>query len=99
MAALEALGAGVPVLTTRGAPCDYLLDHDCGWWTDIRTEAIGDALEDAIGRTPGDLAQRGARGRVLVGERFTWPILAAQTLQLYAWLLGQGSQPDFVRLD
>ena len=27
MAALEALGAGVPVLTTRGAPCEYLTDH------------------------------------------------------------------------
>lgn len=99
MTALEALGAGVPVLTTRGAPCDYLMDRDCGWWTEIRTEAIGEALEDAVGRTPDDLAQKGARGRVLVAQRFTWPIIGAQTLRLYAWLLAQASQPDFVRLD
>jgi glycosyltransferase involved in cell wall biosynthesis len=99
LAALEALGAGVPVLTTRGAPCDYLVDHDCGWWTDIRTEAIGEALQDAVARSPETLTHMGVRGRALVSQRFTWPIIAAQTLRLYAWLLGQAGQPDFVRLD
>ena len=28
----EALGYGVPVITTKGAPWEDLLNHKCGWW-------------------------------------------------------------------
>lgn len=99
LAALEALGAGVPVLTTRGAPCDYLLAHDCGWWTNASSGSIREALEDAIGRGRDSLAVMGERGREVVRESFTWTRIGKMTLQLYNWLLGRADKPDFVLLD
>jgi hypothetical protein len=37
-----------------------------------------------------------AAGQSLVRERFSWPHVAEQTRQLYAWILGGGERPEFV---
>lgn len=99
IAVLEALGAGIPVLTTRGAPCDYLVARDCGWWTDIDAESIRESLEDALGRSKASLAAMGQRGREVVQNRFTWPRIAQMTLELYSWLLGRAGRPEFVHVN
>jgi len=38
----------------------------------------------------------GARGRALVEDRFTRPKVAAQMREVYEWVLGGGSPPEFV---
>ena len=96
---LEALGAGVPVLTTKGAPWENLVTHRCGWWTDIDSGAIADVLKKAMACSPAELRQMGGRGRDLVGARYTWQQSALQTISLYRWLIGQGERPDFVSFD
>lgn len=96
---LEALGAGVPVVTTRGAPWQDLITHACGWWTDISAEALAVALQDAIARTPAELKAMGERGRKLVSLHYTWKQSAQMTIELYEWLLGSGSRPEFVITD
>jgi len=93
---LEALGAGVPVLTTNASPWEELVTYRCGWWTDISAEAISDALEDALRRSKAELREMGQRGRRLVSEKYTWSQIAEQTLVLYEWLLHGCRVPDFV---
>jgi glycosyltransferase involved in cell wall biosynthesis len=93
---LEALGAGVPVLTTKASPWEELLTSNCGWWTDISIEAIADALQDILHQTPATLQEMGQRGRQLVGDNYTWIKITERTIALYEWLLSRGRQPSFV---
>ena len=95
---LEALGAGVPVLTTKGAPWADLLRHDCGWWTDISVCGIHDALYDALALPRTVLAAAGERGRNLVTREYSWTKTASKTIRLYEWLRGLGPTPEFVHL-
>jgi len=96
---LDSLAAGVPVITTKASPWKELKTHDCGWWVDINTSAIGEALCAATGLSRPRLQEMGARGKMLVSYKYSWPRIANQTLALYAWLLGQGEKPDFVIID
>lgn len=93
---LEALGAGVSVLTTKASPWEELITHQCGWWTEISQDAIADALRDALQQSPATLRAMGERGRALIRARYTWTSIAQMTIELYAWLLGRANRPDFV---
>lgn len=95
----EALGVGLPVIATRGAPWEDLITGRCGWWTDIKPEALKEALFQAIRMTDSELAAMGERGRRLVSAKYTWRNAAQKTLVLYRWLLGDGPTPDFIRKD
>ena len=95
---LEALGARVPVITTKGAPWRDLIRYGCGWWTDISTEAIGTALADALGMPASELAALGHRGFDLVNREYNWSEIARKTIRLYDWLAGEASQPEFVNV-
>jgi len=95
----EALGTGVPVLTTRGAPWEELQSYSCGWWVDVNATAIRDALLDAIQRPKDELMAMGQRGKALVAEKYTWLQAARKSLQLYDWLLGRSERPGFVIMD
>jgi glycosyltransferase involved in cell wall biosynthesis len=95
----EALGAGVPVITTRGAPWADLQTYQCGWWVDASVDAIREALLEATQCPKEELVAMGQRGRMLVSEKYTWPKVAEQSIQLYKWLLGQEPRPGFVVTD
>jgi len=96
---LEALGAGVPVITTKGAPWESLVTHQCGWWVDVDSGAIAEALKDAMSCAPDELRRMGERGKELVAARFTWTNSAQMTIELYEWLLNCRERPDFVVVD
>ena len=97
---VEALGAGVPVITTRGAlPWELLETHGCGWWVPCTTWGLTGALHEAMTLTADALSMMGRRGRHLVEEEFRWDDIAGQTARLYAWLLGRGPRPEFVIVD
>ncbi|MCY2987507.1 MAG: glycosyltransferase [Planctomycetota bacterium] len=92
----EALAAGVPVLTTRGAPWEELRTRGCGWWADVNAESIKEALGEAAGTSKAKLVEMGARGRTLIAEKYMWPQVTRRTIELYDWLLGRSSRPEFV---
>jgi len=96
---LEAAGVGLPVLTTRAAPCDYLEQHDSGWWTKVDVASIREALRDTLHSSKARLVQMGERGSQHIRRSFMWSSIAEKTLLLYRWLLGQGDRPDFVVFD
>jgi glycosyltransferase involved in cell wall biosynthesis len=99
MVVLDSLAAGVPVITTKASSWGDLADYNCGWWTDISTPAITNALQEAVIMTAENLKQMGEQGKKLIASKYTWPQLAQKTLRLYDWLLGRDDKPDFVQLD
>jgi glycosyltransferase involved in cell wall biosynthesis len=96
---LEALGAGVPVLTTKASPWSQLVTHGCGWWTETSVDAIETALRDALSKPSQELIVMGRLGRMLVQSEYTWTKVTDQTIELYEWLLGRRPKPAFVVLD
>ena len=90
----EALAAGLPVVTTRGAPWEALVTHRCGWWVETGAEPFAAALREATAASPDVLRAMGRRGRAYVEEHLSWGRSAAGHLALYRWLLGLAPQPD-----
>lgn len=98
VAIAEALAHGLPVITTRGAPWADLETYRCGWWIDIGVDPLVQALRQAIALTDKERQAMGERGREYV-KRYDWNDIARQTIEVYRWVLGQGSKPDCVYLD
>lgn len=96
----EALGVGLPVITTRGAVAWEVLERErAGWWVPTNVAGVEEALLDAAARSSADLAAMGERGRALIRRDYRWPEVARQTLELYSWLAGNAERPDFVVVD
>ena len=94
----EALAQGLPVITTRGAPWEDLAKYQCGWWIDIGVAPLVEALREAMALSDLERRAKGARGRDYV-RRFEWGGIAAQTVDVYRWVLGLGDKPDCVQTD
>lgn len=94
----EALAAGVPVITTKGAPWEELRTRQCGWWIDIGVEPLAAALKQATSLSDKERYEMGQRGRRLVEDKYSWPQVGREMLSVYRWVLGNGPQPPCVRL-
>ncbi len=99
MVVLEAMAAGLPIMTTKAAPWEALLKHGCGWWSEISTEGIQESLADVVTHDARYLADKGERAKALVAAEYTWSIAARRCSELYCWLTQGGTPPDFVLLD
>lgn len=99
MAVAEALAAGCPVVTTKGAPWAGLAAERAGWWVDIGSDPLEAALQDAMTRSPEDLAALGGRGRAWMQRDFSWDHIATRMVAAYRWVREGGAAPDWVRLD
>ncbi|MFA5517623.1 MAG: glycosyltransferase [Spirochaetota bacterium] len=99
MVVLDALAAGVPVITTQATPWEQLVNLQCGWWTDATIEGLVNALNCAIDSNPIQLRAMGDRGKNLVHTHYLWSLQAEKTKTLYAWLMGNIPKPDFIIVD
>lgn len=99
MIVLDCLAAGVPVITTKGTPWENLITYQCGWWVDASVDGLVDALKRMMTLSPVQLSDMGKRGKELVRNQYLWSVQAQKSLELYAWLLGRKSKPDFVICD
>jgi glycosyltransferase involved in cell wall biosynthesis len=97
MVVAEALAAGTPVISTKGAPWSGLASNRCGWWIDHGPEPLAAALGQAMSLPRNELAAMGARGRAWMEREFSWTRVAVEMVQVYSWLRGGGERPDFVR--
>jgi len=93
----EALAAGVPALTTTGAPWQDLERRDCGWWVEPTEKALKTALREAVGASDETRRAMGQRGRRLASEQYSWSGVAANMTAAYQWLIGDGPRPDVIR--
>lgn len=77
IAVAEALAFGLPVLTTRGAPWEGVLERDCGWWVDATTQGVFSGLREGTQASDERRREMGLRGRAWMQEAFGWRGIAA----------------------
>jgi glycosyltransferase involved in cell wall biosynthesis len=59
----EALAAGTPAISTKGAPWNGLESEGCGWWIDHGVEPLAEALARAMALPREALKEMGDKGR------------------------------------
>lgn len=89
----EALGSGVPVITTRATPWQDLIEHRCGWWIETGAKSLADALREATNLSENERKGMGSRGRELVKDKFCWSRVAEEMQAVYEWVLGRRHRP------
>jgi glycosyltransferase involved in cell wall biosynthesis len=99
MTVAEALAAGTPVLVTKGSPWAEVERARSGWWVDQSLDGLAAGLERALQAPAEHLEPMGARGRAWMQAEFSWAAVARDMLSVYAWALGRGDRPPFVRAD
>ncbi len=92
----EALGCGIPVITTHGTPWGELNSHRCGWWHPIGQEELEKTLRQALTLPAPVLQTMGRRGIKLVHQKYTWPSIGHQLKETYEWGLKKGPKPPYV---
>jgi glycosyltransferase involved in cell wall biosynthesis len=95
----EALAAGTPVISTKGAPWSGLESEGCGWWIDHGVEPLAAALADAMALPRDALKAMGDKGRQWMAKDFGWDRIARDMLDVYLWLSRSAEPPPIVRFD
>jgi len=93
---VEAMAAGLPVITTKGGAAGEIVDDGV---TGLLVKR-GDVRElaqaiDALLRDPARRALMGAAGRERAARLFTWDQASARLSQIYEQLLGAQAAPPF----
>lgn len=83
----EALACGTPVITTKGTPWEDLETHHCGWWTEIGTNPLAEALKSFLALDEQKLEAMGRNGRQLVERKYSAKKMAEDMLSLYGKVL------------
>ena len=99
IAVLEAWSFGLPVLMTDACNLPEGFAAGAALRTDPEPLPIAEALRDLMAMSDADRQAIGARGRILVQERFAWPEIAKQTSSVYEWVLGGGPVPACIATD
>ena len=95
----EALAAGTPVISTKGAPWSGLEREGCGWWIDHGVEPLAATLAHAMGVSREALKAMGDRGRAWMARDFSWGRIAEEMLAVYLWLAQGAEPPRTIRFD
>lgn len=95
---VEAMMASLPVITTTGTPWKALAEKAVGWWVDPNASSLELALAEAMNLSDGIREEMGRRGSKLASN-FSPENVTTQLLDLYRWLQGAATRPDFVQID
>jgi glycosyltransferase involved in cell wall biosynthesis len=95
----EALAAGTPVISTKGAPWSGLEIEGCGWWIDHGVAPLAAALAHAMALPREALKAKGDKGREWMMRDFCWDPIAHNMLDVYLWLARNAEPPSTVRFD
>ena len=96
MVVAEAMAHALPVVTTTGTPWSILRERGCGWWVAPAVEHLAQALSTATALDDATLRGMGAKGRELVASEFSWRRSANRMKQVYQWIAGAETKPEFV---
>ena len=83
----EALACGTPVITTKGTPWQDLETYHCGWWTEIGTNPLTEAVKAFLVLNEQALEAMGKNGRRLVEEKYSAKKMAEEIAGLYEKVL------------
>lgn len=95
----EGMASGlVPIVVDYGGPGE-IVSPATGFAVRMgtRTQIVGQvrATLEALVADPSTVSSMRRRARRRVEACFTWPVKAAQTLEVYRWVLGLRDRPDF----
>lgn len=79
----EALACRVPVVTTTGTPWEELNANHCGWWVEIGTRPLVNALSSFLELKKEELDEMGRNGRMLIEKKYSCRTVAAQFEEVY----------------
>lgn len=79
----EAIGAGLPVVVSRGCPWPQIETWRAGFWVDNTPDAVAAALTALAVDRPA-AREMGARGRAAIRTHLSWDRLAGDMLQAYS---------------
>ena len=98
MSVLEAWSYKLPVVMTPECNLPEGFAADAAICIETGVESIAQGLDSLFSMSASDLQSMGAKGRILVEERFTWKTIAAQMREVYDWMLGGGALPSTVSM-
>ena len=97
IATLEAMSLGLPVIVTDHCHLPEVAAAGAGWEIPATRKNLQDALELVLSSSPGENRERGARGRALARERYSWQRVGMQMAELYRWT-SEGVRPQSFEL-
>lgn len=99
MSVLEAWAYELPVVMTDFCNIPEGFDYKCAIRIEPTPNDICEKLIALFQLSNLELSDMGVRGKELVSQKYTWTIVAQQTIELYHYLLGKSSKPTFVYED
>jgi glycosyltransferase involved in cell wall biosynthesis len=93
----EALAAGTPAISSKGAPWSGLVREGCGWWIDHGVEPLVAALAQSMTLPRAALKAMGNRGREWMLRDFSWERVAHNMIDVYLWVARDAEPPPLVR--
>ena len=96
-AIVEAMSAGLPVITTTGTPWKELPARGAGWCVEPTVPALREALGAALAMSEEARQDMGRRAADLA-KRFSPEQVGRDLVQVYEWLLGREPRPGCVVL-
>jgi len=96
MAILEAAAYSLPVLLTPGCNFPELVRAGAALEVSADEKGCEAGLRQLLLLSDTERNAMGARGRTLVAECYSWPVIANEMLRLYSWLGGEGEKPQCV---
>lgn len=91
VAALEALGTGLPVLLTDECNLPEVTESGAGYVVAPDTNQLADAVRRLFALPDAARRQMGDKGRELAASKFTWRRIASRTLNCYREILNNGA--------
>ncbi|MCQ8105929.1 glycosyltransferase [Methylomonas sp. SURF-2] len=92
----EALSNAIPVIVSKGAPWEGVIDNNCGWWINNTVDELVNTLSHALTLPPQVLYDMGMKGRLWMENDFSWITISKNMLSTYQWLNNMIDKPDFV---
>ena len=83
----EALGCGLPVITTRSTPWSLIAEENLGWWIDHEHATLVGAINAAVRLPEADRVSMSKRARTAVRSRFVWSETARRLRLFYEEIL------------
>jgi poly(glycerol-phosphate) alpha-glucosyltransferase len=96
MTVLEAWAYGLPVLMTRQCNLPEGQAAGAALMMEPDADSIAGTLRRLFSMSEAEREATGARGRLLVKERFQWRVIGQQMAAVYDWVLGTGPRPECI---
>ena len=74
MVIAEALMCSTPVITTKRAPWEGIVEHSCGWWIDPNVPSLRGAMREALSMSRSKLNKMGLNGKEWMKSQFSWDL-------------------------